>query len=76
MSEFDLDVKEDPEILDDEEEGLGGDQHYDNQAVETVQYDHSAFELPDDYEPEDEDDDFDDSDDDTDDSAVEGDEDE
>lgn len=67
--EFDLDIDKDPELLDDEEEGQGGDEHYDGVAVETVDYDHSAFELPGDFEPDEEVEDEDDSDDDTNDAA-------
>jgi hypothetical protein len=49
--------KQDPELFDDDTEGVGGEEHYDQKAVETVEYDHAQFELPDDFEVgEDEDD--------------------
>lgn len=46
---------QDPEIHDDPTEGVGDDSAYDQQAVEFIEYDHSQFELPDDYEEGDED---------------------
>lgn len=48
--------KEDPELFEDNDEGAGDDAAYDQVAVETVPYDHSQFELPEDYIVEDDDD--------------------
>lgn len=48
-NEFDLDIKVDPELHDDDEHGGGGEEHYDNKAVETVPFDATLFELPDDF---------------------------
>lgn len=42
--------KVDPELIDDQNEGVGDESAYDGQAVEYYPYDHSQFELPDDYE--------------------------
>ena len=44
--------KIDPELLDDSEEGVGDESAYDGEAVEYFDYDHSQFELPEDYEVE------------------------
>lgn len=52
--EFDLKIKEDPELADDPEEGQGGEEHYDGKAVETIPFDFAQFELPDDFEVEEE----------------------
>lgn len=43
-------TNEDPELLDDETEGVGDDNSYDQKAVETIPYDHAQFELPEDVE--------------------------
>lgn len=60
MTEFDIKIKEDPEILDPEDETCGGgEEHYDNNAVATVPFDDAQFELPEDFEVEEEDDDDD-----------------
>lgn len=45
-----IDYDRDPELLEDQTEGVGDDSAYDGQAVEFIEYDHSQFELPDDYE--------------------------
>lgn len=47
--------KQDPEVADDSQEGTGDDSAYDQQAVEFIDYDHSQFELPEDYTEDDED---------------------
>lgn len=46
-------VTQDPELLDDSEEGTGDESAYE---VELVEFDESQFELPDDYEEEDDED--------------------
>jgi len=48
--------RQDPELVEDQNEGVGDPAAYDGVAVETVDYDHSQFELPDDYEHGDDDD--------------------
>lgn len=40
-------INQDPELLDDNEEGVGDEAAYEPFCLE---YDHSQFELPDDYE--------------------------
>lgn len=45
MTEIDYTV--DPELLDDSDEGIGDESVY---SVELPVYDHSQFELPEDYE--------------------------
>lgn len=37
----------DPEVKDNDEEGVGDPDAYDNEAVSSTSYDHSQFELPD-----------------------------
>ena len=49
--EFDLDVEQDPELLDADAEG--DESKYDGEAVASVPFDDSQFELPDDFEVED-----------------------
>lgn len=44
------DTKQDPELLEDPEEGLGDNIVYDNEAVADTPFDPDQFELPDDYE--------------------------
>lgn len=46
-------MKQDPELLDDHDEGTGDDTAY---VEGDVDYDHAFFELPDDYEEEDDED--------------------
>lgn len=55
MSEFDLEIDEDPELDDSKSEPTcdGGEEHYDQLAVETIPFEASQFELPDDFEVED-----------------------
>lgn len=49
-------ISVDPELTDAELTCLGGEEHYDQKAVETVPFDKSQFELPDDFEVEESDD--------------------
>lgn len=53
--EFDLGVTKDPELKDDEVGCEGSDNEYDGAAVESIPYDHEQFELPDDFEVEEDD---------------------
>ncbi len=54
--EFDVEIDEDPELGEDETHGSeGGDEHYDNLAVESIPFDESQFELPEDLEVSDDD---------------------
>lgn len=43
-------LRQDPEINDDPNEGTGDDTAYDGEAAEFFEYDPSQFELPEDYE--------------------------
>lgn len=51
------DITQDPEILDDDTEGVGDESAYDGEAVEWAEYDPAQFELPDDFEYTEDDDD-------------------
>lgn len=50
-----VDYDQDPELVDNEEEGAGDPSAYDVAETNAVEYDHSQFELPDDYTEEDDD---------------------
>lgn len=50
MAKNELDYDEDPELVDDDEEGVGDDDSYDGEAAEFITYDPTFFELPDDFE--------------------------
>lgn len=43
-------TKIDPEIKDNDREGVGDESKYDHEAVSSIPYDHKQFELPVDFE--------------------------
>lgn len=49
-------LKQDPELFDDDEHGVGDESAYDGEAAEFIEFDEEQFELDDDFEVEDDED--------------------